>query len=268
LTDDSARPNESLGGKLVAHTVTPVLTALMLPTAKVVGEGVAALVRQKFDQWDAVRREANLKAHLERNRPRLEEAAKRPPGDDYVKLLPKWVEAVEEVGAEDSDLSAAWDRVLESILEGDSLASILLDTLRSLSPAEVAELLKFKGKRSYRLPRGTLHDEILQRLAAKGVLRGQSLWLAYAAFSIFMIACLSLYSVFRPSAALTGVGGTLVESANRLGGDTFSQLLMPASVAVFLAFVSFGYYFAGYTYRVYFLTRLGRQLVATAPSRT
>lgn len=261
---EPSRSGESLSGKLVAHTVTPVLTALMLPTAQAVGEGLASIVRRKFEEWDQARRDANLKVHLERNKPKLEDAALRPPAADSIKLIGKWVEAVEDVSADDAELSAAWDNVLASILDDDPLASVLVETLRSLSRAEVVELLRFRSGPSYRLPRGTLHDEVLQRLALKGVVRIHSLWLAYIGFAVLMIAASSIYEILRPANA-PAVGGYVAETTARIGGDLLSRMILPTGVSLFVLAIGAGHYLAGYTYRIYFLTRFGRRLVATAP---
>lgn len=245
---------------IVPVSLAPSITALLQPTAKLLGTRLRDHVRDKLDDWDRKRKAGNLEKHLNRNLKNLETAARSNSlSDEELKTIPQWIDAVENVDPTDLSLTEAWDNILAQILNGNKSASDLLLALRSLTPEEAQQLLRLRG-RTFKLPSSGFQDGILQRLAAKGVVRAQSVWLAYIGLGAVTIAVLEVFRRFKVPSALVS-DGTLL-------GVTSTQSWFTYSLAFLLFFflsIIVGYYFAPYTYRVYFVTPLGKDLLSKAP---
>lgn len=245
-------------------TLLPVITAALMPTAKLLGKELREYVGGSIDRAKERARVANLENHLSRNQERLQNRPTNEKNLDdasSIELFAKWVDAVQDVDANDPQISKLWDKILEDILQRNPLTDLLLSTLKSLNSSEIRLIMTIKRSRGKFLPRllrgggvsmNSDADQILARsLTEKGLVKK-----VFISPQVYMVTGYPLVII----AMLYAIDFRMSFS------DYFSSVerYLPPMVLIALFLLFYVYLFMTPYYK---LSSLGEALLAAVPAK-
>jgi hypothetical protein len=170
--DPETSEDDPLSG-VKSVSLLPIVTALFLPSAKLIGKELERRVDEAINGLRANAKAKNLEGHLYKNQDILTKKADEPTTPDQIKLFEKWVESVKEIDPTDEKIASMWRSLLAKLVEGDPLTELIMAKLGTLSPAEAHLLVTYKEKQgfyrakdkmTYRLSSGLLEKGILEKL--------------------------------------------------------------------------------------------------------
>jgi hypothetical protein len=94
---------------------TPVLSALLMPTAKYLGSKLRDCVKETIEVRKSKTRDENVQFHIARNRPTFESYKHVLDDAETLTRFEKWIAGVEDVDFNNEELCILWDEVLSKI---------------------------------------------------------------------------------------------------------------------------------------------------------
>ncbi|MDI4636932.1 MULTISPECIES: hypothetical protein [Halomonadaceae] len=195
MTDDVSSEER---GKPKSLSLTPAISALIMPTAEYLGTELRDLVKDSIEDWKRERRENNLNAHVQAVKEQLSD---QPPPETasspslkQLSFFEEWMSGVQDVDPEDEELSSIWRDLLAKAARGQSCSSEVIEALKSLSPSEAKFLVEMRSRTpTVPLFRGTIRSE--DRFLAK-TLESRNILEKDYAFAGFFASSLGLSVVF------------------------------------------------------------------------
>ncbi|WP_444985911.1 hypothetical protein [Halomonas mongoliensis] len=185
MTDDVSLEERE---KPKSLSLTPAISALIMPTAECLGTELRDLVKDSVEGWKRERREKNLNAHIHAVREQLSD---QPPPETastpslkQLSFFEEWMSGVQDVDPEDEELSSIWRDLLAKAARGQSCSSEVIEALKSLTPLEAKFLVEMRS-RTPTLPLlgGAIHSE--DRFLAKSLESRNILEKDYAFAGVF-----------------------------------------------------------------------------------
>ncbi len=139
----SSEPGQNV--PTIGHTVTPLLTAVLKPSAEVVGREIASVVQESLQNWRRRKQDANLEGHFQRIKELEERKHLDLEADPSVKkseIFERWVEGAKNIEPDRRGFSEMWQCLFIRIAMGDPESPILLKALSDLEPAEAMFLFR------------------------------------------------------------------------------------------------------------------------------
>ena len=221
-------------------SITPSFTALLKPTADMLGTELRDLVKERIDSAKSARRAANVKSHIDAATQRSSSGANsEPPGVAQLDLFEDWFDHSGDVDPEDRELSLMWESLLVDMGKRKSSSRLLLEKLRELDPDDARTLIKFSGTN-----REPLSEEDRYRLAKLERLEliekdESRMAVIQVLLPLSFLAVLSLSFLYVPHISWLAKDGFWFQSASTKTTAITSSLfgLIPAFVLPFAIYV-------------------------------
>lgn len=147
-------PKKKLPAKaspLEGVSFTPVLTAMLKPSAQMIGIELRDYLKEKIDGWKTKRRNENLKAHIEAVKKKLssesDQFASQPePTLEQAELFSEWVETVQDIDPAHREISELWQNLLARAASGEAVFAEVVAALKTLTPREASLLLTLEHR--------------------------------------------------------------------------------------------------------------------------
>ena len=259
--ETAAAAGEALSG-VKGISLTPVLNALLMPTARYLGPKLRDHVKGLIEERRSQEKEANLRSHIGRNLHTFEKYKDNAFGGETLVLFERWIDGVEDVSHDNEELSALWDEVLAKILSKDPLSDMLLDKLRSLSALEAHLFLRMakyeqSPKSSAPLRVSPKEGIVAKSIADKGLVQSRSYVLHY--IILFVVGLYGLFGIFDWARSQISPTLLAVDSSSNIISTLAYQVSVVAS---FIAVTSVALFLFVRNKKTpaYQLTELGRML--------
>lgn len=176
-------------------SLTPALTALLKPSADLLGKELRDTLKESIDSWKAKRRNENLHVHIKAVKKKLsaasdEATSQGEPTFEQAEFFGEWVENVQNVDPSHTDISDLWQNLLARAVTGEAISCEVLNALKSLTPREAAFLLSLER----RLPSVPFHSgrvSIEERFFATSLERKHLVEKDYA-FAYILFGCVAV----------------------------------------------------------------------------
>jgi hypothetical protein len=156
--DNEIDASEKTANTLVGFSCTPAITELLVafakPIAKAAGNGIARHVQKMIADKKDQRSRQNLHDHIiqvreriRKKNPKLQLEIKLSVTQQQEDFFADWVDYVQYINPEDSELSQLWQDLMARIVVGEKVSSELVRVLKTLTPGEACFLLNKKQKK-------------------------------------------------------------------------------------------------------------------------
>ena len=138
-------PKKKKDNELKEITLTPFLTNIINPSAKLLGIELKNSLKKYIDTSREEKRNKNIEEHIKKAKSKIEDNTKLDENNlSQLELLHEWIDGAQDVNPEDNTISEIWQELLVSIAKGNSTSKLLIEKLKSISPEEAIMLIKAK----------------------------------------------------------------------------------------------------------------------------